>query len=41
MDRCSNSCESSQRRERVREEIVSRKKIRDGKSQRREEEEKR
>ena len=35
MDRCSNSCENSQRRERVREEIVSRKKIRDGKSEKR------
>ena len=36
MDRCNNSCESSQRRERVREERVSRKKVRDGQSQRRE-----
>ena len=35
MDRCSNSCENSQRRERVREEMVSRKKIRDGKSEKR------
>jgi len=36
MGRCSNSCENSQRRERVREERASRKEIRDGKRQRRE-----
>ena len=42
MGRCRNSCENSQRRERVREERASRKKIRDGKRQRgREQEERR